>query len=206
MPESLVQVTSGAGPKLHTWQRTVGANNVEDEFVIAGEYPLPTYVVPFASVSTATANSHILQVMSAASTYVRIRRIHVEQAANATAATNLSLQVFRLTTAGTGGTAITPLAMDTGDAAAASTAMTLPTVKGTEAANALFTTVILMRQAISATQAQIDDVWDWQQLPNGKAIIIPPGTANGICIKNVAAVAGGTLTGWVEYVETTFAG
>jgi hypothetical protein len=96
--------------------------------------------------------------------------------------------------------------MDPSDAAASATAQTLPGVKGTEAANATFTTVILMRQAVSATQSQIDDAWDWQALPNGKSLIVAAGATNGIVIKNVAAVAGGTLTGWIEYVETTFAG
>jgi hypothetical protein len=204
--QSSINITEGAGKRINTWDRTISATLVQDQFTLPGEYPLASYVAPFTSVSTATANSHILQLMAGSANYVRIRRIHVEQAANATAASNLSLQIFRLTTAGTGGTAVTPEKMDSGDAAAGATAQTLPTVKGTEAANATFTSVILMRQVVAATGAQIDDLWEWQQLPNGKPLIIPAGTANGIALKNVAAIAGGTLTGWIEFVETAWLG
>jgi hypothetical protein len=202
--ESSINVTEGSGKRIHTFDRTISSVLVQDQFMLPGEYPYPTYTASFASVSTATGNSHIIQLMAGASLNLRIRRVHLEQASNATSANLLSVQLIRLTTAGSGGSAITPLPMDTSDAAAGATAQQLPSSKGTEAAQPLFTSVILMRQAISATQSQIDDVWEWQQLPNGKPIVIPAGTANGIAIKNVAAIASGTVTGWIEFVETSF--
>jgi hypothetical protein len=64
MSESIVQVTEGTGKKLHTNQRTIGANNVEDEYVIPGEYPLATYFVQANAVSIATAAAHVIQIMA----------------------------------------------------------------------------------------------------------------------------------------------
>jgi len=204
--ESLVQVTEGTGKKLHTNQRTIGANNVEDEYVLPGEFPYASYLVyPLTSTSTAgAANDHILTINAGASLKVRIRRIRIEQAANATTATLLALQIMRTTTAApTGGTAVTPRPHDSADAAAGFTAMTLPTVKATEGVM-LIRTVLLMRQAISATQSQPDDAWEWTQTPGTPPIIIPAGTANGICIKIEAAVAAGSLICSAECTETSF--
>lgn len=200
--ESLVQVTSGTGPKLHTWQTTIGANNVEDEFTIPGEFPYPTYTVS-TSVSTATA-THALEIMAGASLKVRLRRLRVEQSANATTAGPLTISLIRLSTAGTGGTAFTPTRFDSSDAAAGATAMFSPTVNGTESGNELIRTVLLLRQAVSATQSQPDDAWEWVQAPNGKPIIIPAGATNGIAIKLAAVAAGASLAIYAEFVETSF--
>jgi hypothetical protein len=206
MPESLVQVTSGAGPKLHTWQRTIGANSVEDEFVIPGEYPLPSYSVLVHGLTNNTADAHLMQIMSGASTLARIRRISVDQSANATAPALIALQVWRLSTAGTGGTVITPRPYDTADSAASTTAMTLPTVKGTESVQVLLGNLVL-RQSLSATSANVDDAWVWTQHPGTKPLIIPAGTTNGIAIKATAGFgAAGSANILIEFVETTFAG
>lgn len=203
MPESLVQVTSGAGPKLHTFQRTIGANNVEDEFVIPGEYPLASYSVAVnANVAIATANSHLLQIMAGASNYVRIRRIRLYQTQLATALAFHTFDLVRLTTAGTGGTAYTPRPFDTSDAAAGATAMTLPTVKGTEGVVLDSISITL----VAAATAGVNLIWEWTQLPGTKPIIIPAGATNGIAFKNTTSAAAGSVRLVVELVETTFAG
>ena len=137
MPESVVQVTEGSGKLLHTFQRTIGANSVEDEVVLNGEQYLATYRIATAQTSVATASSHLLQIMAGATLNVYIRSIRVYQVAMATAAAITVVALFRLTTAGTGGTVMAPQPLDTTDAASGSTSMTLPTVKGTEAANPL---------------------------------------------------------------------
>jgi hypothetical protein len=204
MAESLIQVTEGVGKKIHTYSRVIGANTIEDEFVVAGEYPMASYAAaPLAAVSTATAASHVFQLMAGASLNVRIRYLRISQEANATAAQANTLEIFRLTTAGTGGTAITPRPFDTADAAAGATAMSLPTAKGTEGV-LLMREALVWRQVVSATQAQLDDQWEWYQKPGQKPIIIPAGTANGICIKNPNAIAGATLNVLVEFVETNY--
>jgi hypothetical protein len=203
MAESLVQVTEGVGKKLRTWNRTIGANSVEEEFTLPGEYPLASYSVIAVNISAATINDHTLQIMAGGSLNVRIRRITIEQSANATTAALQVYAVLRLTTAGTGGTAVTPRPFDTADAASGATAMTLPTAKGTEGVE-LMRNAIILRQAISATATQLDDAVIWEQKPGMKPIIIPAGTANGIAIKNLVATAAATMIVNVEFVETAF--
>lgn len=203
MAESLVQVTEGVGKKLHTWSRTVGANTVEDEFMLPGEYPLATYTIVADAVSLATAASHTLQIMAGAALNVRIRRIRFRQVANATAAVVGLIDLVRLTTAGTGGTAITPRPPDSADAAAGATAMTLPTVKGTEGVQ-LWGWRVMLRQAFLATAAQADEQPDWVPAPSAKGFLIPAGAANGVAIKSTGGVAGATVSIYVDIVETAF--
>ena len=80
--------------------------------------------------------------------------------------------------------------------------MTLPTVKGTESM-VLMRTALLVRQAIAATGAQVDDAWEWTQHPNTPPLIIPAGATNGIAIKITSATTG-TLIPYVEITETSF--
>lgn len=210
MGESLVQVTEGSGKKLHTWQRTIGANSVEDEYVLLGENALASYILPTSfglpgGISTATANSHLVQIMAGASLKVRIRRIEVHQAVMATTAALMHLQVLRLTTAGTGGTVLGFAVLDPSDAAAGATAMTLPTVKGTEGTGVLSAHAYMM-QTLGAS-AQLNNpiaVFDFDR-PRSKPLIIGAGTTNGIALKNVTAVAAATVTVVVWIDESSFA-
>jgi hypothetical protein len=203
MPVGAVAVTEGSGKNLHTWQRSVSSVNREEQYIQIGESGLATYNLCYAgAVSTATGDSHILQLMSGSSTYTRVHRITVEQSANATTATLLAVAVYRLSSAGTGGTAVTPRPFDTGDTANA-TGMILPTAKGTETVE-LMRTVIIMRQAVGTTTTQPDDFWIWQQQPGKKPLIIPSGTANGIAVKNLSAVAAGSLVVNIEFTETAW--
>jgi len=84
--------------------------------------------------------------------------------------------------------------------------MTLPTVKGTEGVT-LYSETMLLRQALLATSAQMDDIWEWSAMSSSKGIIIATGTTNGIAIKTSAGFgAAGSVIVNVEFVETTFAG
>src|SRR5262245_59859384 len=132
MAESIVQVTEGSGKKLRTWNRTIGANSVEEEAVFLADTPMATYSARLDAASTATANSHIVQLMAGSSLNVYVHRIALYQLGLATTAAYGQINIFRLSTAGTGGTAFTPAPYDTNDAASGATSMTLPTVKGTE--------------------------------------------------------------------------
>ena len=189
--------------KIHYWDRTIGANTVLDEFTLPGEYPLASYSIVTSNVAISTANAHCLQIMAGSSLNVRIRSIHIEQAANTTGVSVQNIEIRRLTTAGTGGTAITPEKFNTADAASGATAMTLPTVKGTET-GVLVSTVLICRQALLATATQPDDDFVWRQNPNGAPIVIPAGTANGIAIKVLNGVTSATAAINVEIVETSF--
>ena len=205
MTESLVQVApDSSGKKLHTWSYTAGANTVEDEFTVPGPFPFPTYEVHAAGVSTATANDHLLCLNAGASLKLRVVRIRVEQVANATAVAAASIAIFRTTTgAPTGGTAVTANPLDTGDAAAGAAGRSLPAVKGTETTELMRTTLI-WRQALSATQAQIDDAWEWTALSWEKAIMVPVGTTNGLVVKLLSAIAGASANVSMEFVELAY--
>jgi hypothetical protein len=200
MPESLVQVTEGSGKLLHTFQRTIGANTVEDEVLITGENYLATYTVEGAPATT-TATSHLLQIMAGATLKVRVRRIEIHQLVAVTAAAIMSVSIVRLSTAGTGGTAVTAMPLDPSDAAAGATGMTLPTAKGTEAgANVIAIGALYLTQTVAASAAIAQPlIFDFDR-PRSKPLIIAAGAANGICIKNTAAHAGATvgITVWVD--------
>lgn len=207
MPESFVNVTEGSGKKLHSFQRTIGANSVEDEVVQHGEQYLATYIATPAAVSTAVAASHLCQIMAGASLNVYIRRIEIWQLVAATAAAIDEIDIFRLTTAGTGGTVVTPLPLDDTDAASGATCMTLPTVKGTEAAAPIYRKSVQFTQTV-ATQSGGSDatllgVFDFDTL-RGKALRIAAGTANGIAVKNITARAAATVFVVVRFTEANF--
>lgn len=203
MAESYAEVTTGSGLKWHTWSKTVGANTVHDGFVLPGEYPLASYVALGASVSLGTANDHILALMAGSALNLRIRRIRVEQSSNATTAAAISMSIYRLSTAGTGGTAITPAPLVASDGASGATARTLPSSKGTETTE-LFRTALVVRQAVSATSAQVDDVYEWVQHPGQEPIVVPAGPSNGIAVKNNNASTTTTVHVTIEFVEASF--
>ena len=198
-----IQITQGSGTRLATSSYTEGAVTVHDEKMLLGETYLPTYTIP-SSASIATADSHVCQVMAGASLKVRIRRIEIFQSVLATTAALGSWSVFRLTTAGTGGGAVTPAPLDTTDAASGATAMTLPTAKGTETTRIVLAQVYYMQTAgASSTLAQPILVFDFDR-PRSKPLIIPTGTTNGIALKNETAVAGASVRFNIWFDETSF--
>lgn len=204
MAENFVNVTEGSGKKLHTFNRTIGANDVHDEGVFLAEQYLASYgVSQTTAISTATANSHLLQIMAGASLKVRVRRIEIHQQTLATGAALADIAIYRLTTAGTGGTAFTPAPLDPADAASGATSMTLPTVKGTEAAQ-IYRAAAPFTQTITATPAMSNPVWVWDADIKGKPIVIAAGTSNGIAVKVIPAVAGATVwvNSWID--ESSF--
>ena len=204
MAESIVQINEGSGKKLHTFQRVIGANTVEDEVIIFGENYLASYTVAIGSISTATAASHVIQIMAGASLKVRIRRIELWLNIPATAAALALVDVLRLTTAGTGGTVVTPGVLDPGDAASGATAMTLPTVKGTEG-TLICRAEPYMLQTVAASMSTFGPlvVWDFDR-PRSKPLIIAAGATNGICVKWGTAIAAGAITGTVWIDESNF--
>jgi hypothetical protein len=200
MPESLIQFTEGSGKKVHTFQRTIGANNVEDEVVIAGEQYLASYILTAQAVGLGTANAHLIQVMAGASLRVRIRRIEVWQRVLATAAGFKEMQLTRLTTAGTGGAGVTANPLDPADAAAGFSCQITPTVKGTELgilawANPYF----VQTAAASLSFPQPLFVWDFDR-PRSKPLILAAGTANGIALKVITADAAAQVS-WTMWCD-----
>lgn len=205
MAESLVQVTEGSGKKLHTFQRTIGANNVEDEIVIQGLPYLASYIFEVNAASVATANAHILQIMAGASLNVYLVRAQLWQDAAATTAAWCGWSIRRLTTAGTGGTARTGNPHDLTDAAAGATGIQIPGVKGTEGV-ALHRTASYMTQTPGAAGVMMQPVLDFNADANGlyKPLRISAGVANGLAIKNETAIAAATVSGYAIVIEANF--
>ena len=204
MPESYINLTEGSGKKAHTWQRTIGANTVEDEYVLNGEPALSSYIIQTGLAVLSTANAHLLQIMAGASLRVRIRRIEMWQQNVVTAGTLFDTNLIRLTTAGTGGTAYTPQPLDPADGASGCTAMVIPTAKGTEG-SLIARTWPYMIQTLGASTYTANPVlvWDFDR-PRSKPLIIAAGATNGVCIKNGSSSAAGAVafTVWVD--ESSF--
>lgn len=204
MAESYGEASAGTGLKWHSWTRSISGSTVHSGFVHLDEYPYASYTVSAVAISTGTVNDHLLEIRAGSSLPVRIRHIRIEQVANATAVAANAFILFRISSAGTGGTSLTPAPLDTADSASGATAMTRPSSKGTETTEIRRETIV-MRQAIASTATQPEEAidWDFDRL-RMKPLIIAAGTTNGICIKNGVAVAGATANIYVEFVETSF--
>lgn len=204
MGESYTNVTEGSGKKQHSWQRTVGANNVEDSFVLLSEPPYASYSLTTNPVAVSTANSHLLQIMAGSSLKVRIRRIEIWQVTAITAGALFDLQLYRLTSAGTGGGAAGSSALDPSEAAAGATAQTLPSSKGTEG-DLLARGYPYLIQTVGASESFTNPVlvWNFDQ-PRVPPLIIGAGTSNGIAIKNASSAAAGTVGIQVWFSETAW--
>jgi hypothetical protein len=204
MAESIVQVTEGSGKKLHTNSRVIGANTVEDEYILHGENFLASYICRAgAAISAATANDHLLQLMAGSTLNLYIRRVRIYQAGLATTAAIATIQLWRLTTAGTGGVANTPQPYDSTDAASGATGMTLPTAKGTETTHYVGVTAgFIQTVPTGGLNTLILDI-DFDKL-RIKCPRIPAGTANGFAIKNTTAIAAATVFPVIDFVEANF--
>lgn len=206
MAESFIQLPAdGSGKKSHSFDRTIGGNVVHDSVAVAGEQYLASYVVGHeALASTATLDSHLLQLMAGAALNLRVRRIEIYMGALATAATLMNVAVVRLTTAGTGGTAQTARALDPSDAAAGASAMSLPTAKGTEGVRLAWSNPYML-QTVAASSQLVQPIacWDFDRI-HGKPLIVPAGTSNGIAVKNLSAVAGASVLVAVYFDEANF--
>lgn len=198
-----IGVTPGSGAKMATGPTyTENANIIQDQKVIEGEHYNATYTVTTGVVSIATANSHALEIMAGASLNVRIRRIEIWQTSAITAAALVSLALYRLTSAGNTGGAVTPRPLDTSDGASGCTALTLPTNKGTEdvliaQAHPYFIQTIGASTPIAGPAV----VWNFDG-PRIKPLLIALGTSNGIAIKNTAAYAGANVN-IIVYLDET---
>ena len=200
---SFLSVTQGSGTKMGTATYTDGADTKHDEVVVFGEQHLAAYVAVSTSVSCATSTSHLIQVMAGASLHLYIRRIWIYQSALITTAAIVPFTCQRLTTAGTGGTTVTPQPLDTGDTVGA-TSMTLPTAKGTEGTTmGPVVDVVPVQTAPTGGANLLLAYWDWTTT-RSKALRIPAGTANGLMVSNRAAAAGLSVHVGVEFSEAPY--
>jgi hypothetical protein len=202
MAEDLIVVNT---KNAHTWNNTISAQLVQDEFVLPGEFPYPTYIAtPAAGVACTNAGDDVGQLMAPAGSKLRIRRIRVEQFAKVTAVLSTQLEVWRVTTAGTAGTAITPSKLDPAAGGAGATA-----ASGILLANRGTAGALLLRRTFWPVQT--DPVgginapaWEWFEQPNSQPIIVAAGVTNGIVIRNPTARAGLTVSWEIEFSEMAF--
>lgn len=204
MAETFVNVTEGSGKKLHGWDLVAGGNTVVDEFVIPGEYPYPTFTADAQTVSGATTGDDLLQVMAGASLKLRIRRVTVNVRVAITTAAEFSVDIVKLTSAGTGGTAVTPRAHDPADSAGATAASGVPNATHGTASFVWRSLRLWPVQTAPAAGIGGGLVAEWVQSPFGKPFVIPAGTTNGIAIRVQTGRAGVSLEPTIEFVETSF--
>ena len=200
MAASVVAYTPGSGGKAHAESLTIGANTGDVPYALIFDPRFPSYNLLGEALTIATGNDHTVQLMAGTSLNLRIKSIHVEQNSNAGAAALMTFQVLRLTSAGSGGTTLTASKYDNGDSAAGATGQTNPSSKGTES-TIIFRGNCTLR---SAAQSTAEDAWDWHESPGLKPLIIPAGTANGIAIKSLTAVATATMNIYIEFAETSY--
>lgn len=201
MGTSFVSVDEGSARKIRTFQRTDGADTVEEWMYAESEPFLAAYTVSVTTaIATSEANSHLLQIMAGSTLDVGIRRITVAQMANGTTQVN-QWQLVRLTTAGTGGTSYTPRPHAPGDSASGATAMAavVSPNKGTE--GVALGSFVVLTHATAATVG-LNPIFDRQwALDRTKGLWIAAGTSNGIALKNITASASTTVHITVELVE-----
>lgn len=198
--DSYISFDEGSARKWSFVQRSIASNTVEEMKAVISEPYLPVYsAITTSAVSTGTANSHLMAISGSTLNRLYIRRVLVTQLANAGASTKAVLQLVRLTTSGSGGTAITPRTYDNADGATTASAQTLPSSKGTEGTILWTGTGNLMAAAASAANDfVIDWVWD---APHRRSPTVAAGTSNGIALKLITSVASATVHIAIEWAE-----
>lgn len=207
MADTYLEVSSGSGTKLaHESYTDSNADTVLDQKARIGLPYLPTYTLSVSTaISMATANEHLLQIMAGAANRLTLLYLCVTQVAIATAAAVKEFALFRLTTAGTGGTAVTPRAANPATGAVDGSAMTLPTAKGTEG-NQLWTGTGLVFFTVPTT----GQLWplvclDWRGALRSQAPEIAAGTSNGLALKIIPSDAGApTVRIYAEFFERSY--
>jgi len=200
MAEGVVGVDEGTDKYLHTWQRSIAATDKEDQVVLEGESVNPTYSLITAPVATTTSASHLVFIMGDGTLYTRIRRVFIEQVVAAGSATLANIQMFRLTTAGSGGGALSARPHDSADTNPyAGTIQTLPSSKGTEG-NFLWARYLWLTNSIAAQPNSIE----WVARNNMKPIIIGPAATDGLAIKIATGIATSTVNIHIEFTTSTY--
>jgi len=201
MAVSTVGVADAASPDkyLHTHQRTISGTAREDTYVQQGESAYPTYSAVARNISIATANDHVLQIMGDGSNYSRLRQVQIQLGATySTAIAVVVIGLYRLSTAGTGGSALTPAPHDTSDTYGGG-AMTLPSSKGTEGA-LLHVWSLPNYGSGSVIFSTGPTIWT----PSGKPVIFGTATSSGLAFKVIVNAASTTIDINAEFAVTSY--
>lgn len=200
MSDSVVGVSTGTDKYLNSQSRTVGGTAVDEQVVHEGWTSEATYSVISDDASVATANDHILQIMADGTNYTRLVHFTITETEDGPASAGyLKLALYRLSTAGTGGTAITASAFDSADTYGGDCRQ-VPTSKGTEGA-LLWTGYLSLAQTPASSAV---NRFEWTMPPGGKPIIFGTGTGAGVAFKVIDAVASASVIVRAEIVVTSY--
>src|SRR3990167_7903975 len=173
MAESGAGITTGTDLYFHTWTHTVSGNTRHDQIVKIGRAFEATYSAITASTSIATSADHMFVLQADADSDVWLDRVVIWQSVNAGSAARGDFALYRVSTAGTGGTTVTARPLDAADTDPfGGSAFTLPSSKGTEG-NLLWRSVLNVVAAVPNA-----DPIDTSHDPTWKALVIPNGVAN----------------------------
>jgi hypothetical protein len=200
--ESTLAVTAGSGTNLRTNTRTIAAVTVHEQAMLFAEGNAATYTAIARAISTATSTSHLLAIQGDGTNYCRVRRITIRQAAVAGAANTADIRVFRTSTAGTGGTAISARPFDAADTNPyAGDTRSLPTSAGTVGDQ-----LLQMRLGLVAAQPiNALNMVEWRaQEGNTKPIIFGSSTSSGIAVRIETGIATSTVDVEIEFVVTSY--
>lgn len=200
MAVSTVRVTEGSGPYLHTWTRSISSVDRLDQYIQHGEPVEATYSVWTGACLIGTANTHIVTLNSGASTYTRLVHLGLYLATGVGTALH-QFQLWRTSSAPTGGTDVTPAPFDVADTASATSKYYNPaTATATESVQ-LATFSAFVGPASLVSNATLVE-WDFDR-PRAKPLIIASGTTNGIALKNVSATSASVFAHLV-FTETSY--
>ena len=201
MADGSLPLTDGDGSGgLRVNTQTIGGTAVDTQAVFVGQTPNRTYTMRFQDTSMATANAHLAVIMANGTSYVKVHEINIGQGGTATGTAVPEFQVLRVTTTGTGGTAVSARPFHPSNTSPYSgNCFTLPSAAGSEGD-------ILLNGSMNVRTVNTGVVtpWYWCAGDVTEPIITGNGTASGIAIKNLRAVVGGTAAGYIKFtIEDT---
>lgn len=196
MSESSLPLTDGDGSAgLRVNNQTIGGTAVDTQYVAVGQTGNPTYTMRFQDVSMATANAHLAVIMGNGTAYPKIHEIYITQGGTATGTAVPEFAVLRVSTVGTGGTAVSARPFNPSNTSPYSgSCFVLPSSAGSEGD-------ILLNGGMNVRTVNTGVVqpFKWEQGLATEPIISGNGTASGIAIKNLRAVVGGTAAGYIVF-------
>lgn len=201
MTANYLSTTSSGAFNLQTDERTIGGTAVDAQVILTGESAMPTYTAIASNIVLTTANAHLLQIMGDGTNYCRLRSVSLAQSTLSGAVNTAMIAIYRLSTAGTGGSAVSSYPFDAADTSPyGGGAMTLPTVKGTEG-----TLLYQFRLGVTATNPMnSNDQLLWVPTDDQKPIIWGTSIANGIAFKIVGNVATAAVDCIVTFTLSTY--
>ncbi len=195
--ESVIQITDAAAATkyLHTQSRSYGGTTKEDQLFLKAQNTRATYRAYCSAVITTTSASHLAFIQADGTNYTFISGFWIAQTTLAGAVATANITIVRVSTAGTGGGAITASPMDAADSAYAGTIATLPTVKGTEGVTLMGGPV-----GITATNPMTTvNQWAWRADDDEKDIVIGTAATDGICFKLITGIATSKVDITIEF-------